>query len=118
MWILLIIAVVILVLSIRKLTQLFGSAEVEPLQFESGLNAILFWSGISLLIGLFAHFHGIYMAMQAISRASDISPAIVAMGYSMSLITVLSGMFIFIVSLIIWFFLRWRFNKIRQATTA
>lgn len=118
MWILLMIAIVIVVLSICKLIQVFGKKEVDPLQFQSGLNAILFWSAISLLVGLFAHFHGIYLAMQAISRAHDISPAIVAMGYSMSLITVLTGMFIFIISLLIWFFLRWRVHKISDAKTA
>ena len=115
MWFLLVFAGIILGLSIRKAIQLFGKKSADPHQLESGLNAILFWGGISLLVGFFAHFHGIYNAMLAISRAADISPAIVAAGYGISLITILSGMFIFILSLIIWFILRWRFNRIRQA---
>jgi biopolymer transport protein ExbB/TolQ len=50
--------------------------------------------------------------MNAIAEANDISPAIVAMGYGMSLTSILFGLFIFIVSMSIWFFFRWRFKKI------
>lgn len=115
MWFLLVFAGIIVGLSIRKAIQLFGNKSADIRQAESGLNAILFWGGISLLVGFFAHFHGIYSAMQAISRAADISPAIVAAGYGISLISILSGMFIFILSLFIWFILRWRLNRIRNS---
>ncbi len=58
---------------------------------------------------------GVYEAMRAIARASDISPAIVSYGYSMALISILSGLAIFAVSSVLWFFFRWRFKiKIAQ----
>lgn len=111
MWLLLIFSVVILVLAVQKAIRLFKPNELNVVQFEIGLNGILFWGALSLLVGLFAHFQGVYIAMQVIAHAPEISPAIVAEGYSMSLITILSGLFIFIISLIIWFVLRWRFKR-------
>jgi hypothetical protein len=50
--------------------------------------------------------------MLAIFQANDISPAIVALGYSMSLVTILTGLTIFMVSAVIWFILRWRFKQV------
>jgi hypothetical protein len=112
MFILLFLFVLILVLSVKKVIDLFATKETNPALLEKGVNAIIFWGAFSVVIGFLAHFLGIYEAMQAIARASDISPAIVSMGYSMSLITVLSGLFIFMVSALIWFFLRWRLKNI------
>ncbi len=68
---------------------------------------------MSAVIGFFGHFWGVYMAMQAISEATDISPAVVAEGYAMSLITILTGLFIFLFAFV-WFMLRW---KLRKRTT-
>ncbi len=116
MWFLLIIAIVILVLSIRKAIQLYGKQEVSKPALESGINAIIFWGAISAIVGFFAHYLGVYYAMLAIYQANDISPAIVAYGYSMSLITILTGLTIFIFSAVIWFVLRWRYKQISMAS--
>lgn len=112
MWFLLIIAIVIIVLSIRKAVQLYGKEELSKPALETGINAIVFWGAIAAIIGFFSHYWGLYNAMQAIMRANDISPAIVAGGYAMSLITILSGLIIFICSMIIWFVLRWRLKQV------
>ena len=111
MWLLLIIAIVILVLTITKGIQLYAKKENNK-QLENGVNAILFWGAFSLVLGFFAHFHGVYLAMQAIKAANDISPAIVAGGYAVSLITILTGLFLFMFSAIIWFLYRTRLTKI------
>ena len=112
MWPLLIFAIIILVLSIKKIIDLFFKSDLSHAKMESGINSILFWGGMSVLIGFLGHFHGLFLAMEAISRASDISPAIVAMGYGVSLITVLFGLLILLFSAIIWFLLRWRFKQL------
>lgn len=111
MWPLLFLAIVILVLSVKKSIQIFGKGDWTPVQLEAGLNAILFWGGISAVLGFYAHFLGIYYAMQEIALASDISPAIVAKGYQMALNTVLTGLFIFMCSAVIWFVLRWKIKR-------
>jgi biopolymer transport protein ExbB/TolQ len=112
MWFLLIIAIVIIFLSIRKAMQLYGKEELSKPVLETGINAIVFWGAIAAIIGFFSHYWGLYNAMQAIMRANDISPAIVAGGYAVSLITILSGLTIFICSMIIWFILRWRLKQV------
>ena len=112
MWPLLLFAIIILVLSIKKIIDLFFKTDFSQAKLESGINSILFWGGMSVLIGFLGHFHGLYLAMEAISRASDISPAIVAMGYGVSLISVLFGLLILLISAIIWFILRWRFKQL------
>jgi len=117
MWILLLLAILIVGLTIKKLIELFGKNVANPALLEKGINAIIFWGAICMILGFFAHFIGIYDAMQAIMKANDISPAIVSMGYAMSLITIISGLFIFMVSAVIWFFLRWRYKVLLTKIT-
>ena len=112
MWFLLILAILIIVLSVRKAIQLSGKQELPKSVLETGINAIIFWGALAAIIGFFSHYLGVYYAMQAISRANDISPAIVAYGYSMSLITILSGLMIFLISFVLWFVFRWRLKQI------
>ncbi len=95
MWFILIFAVVNLVLTIKKVIQLFGGTDSSPKQAESGINAILFWGSMSVVVGFYAHFLGLFFAMQAISQAGDVSPAIVAKGFGVSLIPVLFGLVVF-----------------------
>ncbi len=112
MWPLLFAVIAILILSIKKAFELFGKKDLSQARLESGINAIIFWGGISVVLGFFSHFLGVYEAMQAISRAHDISPAIVAEGYAMSLTTILFGLFIFLYAAISWFVLRWKYKQL------
>ena len=112
MWPLLLFAIIIIIISIKKIIDLFFNPNLSHAKLESGINSILFWGGMSILIGYLGHFHGLYFAMQAISRANDISPAVVAMGYGVSLITVLFGLLILLFSSLIWFVFRWRLKQL------
>jgi len=114
MYMLVLFAIIIIGLTIKKTIDLFSKKDLSQTQLESGINAIIFWGSLSLLIGFFSHFTGLYLAMQAIAEASDISPFIVAEGYGMSLISILVGMSIFIISVIVWFFFRWRIKKLNS----
>ncbi len=112
MWLLLVLALVIVVSAIVTGIQLFGSKSKSKSQLENNTNSILFWGAFSVVLGFFAHFHGIYQAMQAIQAAADISPAIVAGGYAVSIITILTGLFIFMAAALIWFVFRARLAKL------
>jgi len=112
MWPLLAIAIVIVYLTVKLAVELSGSDQPGHEKIKMGINTILFWGSISVVLGIFAHFTGVYLAMEAIRRAHDISPAIVAHGYAMSLITILAGLFIFLISALIWLALRWRYKKL------
>jgi biopolymer transport protein ExbB/TolQ len=116
MWPLLIFAIVIVVLTVKKAIDFFGRQNVNPAKMESGINAILFWGFMSLVVGFYAHFQGLYMAMQAIIKADDISPVMVTAGYAQSLITILFGLCSFIISSVVWFIFRWQYKKLTVKT--
>ena len=112
MWPILFIAIGIAILTIKKAIDIFGRKQMEQKSLESGLNAIILWGGLSVVFGFLAHFWGLYLALMEISRANDISPAIVAGGFAVSLITILFGLIILIISAIAWGVLRWQYKKL------
>lgn len=57
----------------------------------------------ALVIGILGQLIGLYSAFQAIENAGDISPALVAGGFKVSMVTTLYGFFIYAFSLLIWF---------------
>ena len=114
MWPLIIFAIIILGLIIKKIIDFLGKQNLSTEKLEAGINAILFWGFLSLILGFYAHFQGIYLAMDAISKAADISPAIVALGYKGSLTTILFGLMTFMTASIVWFVFRWRVKKSLQ----
>ena len=111
MWPLLLILIGIIMLSIKKAINIFSGKNLDQARLSSGLNTILFWGLISIVIGFLAHFWGLYMAMMSITQAADISPTIVAEGMAVSLITIIFGLLIFLISGIVWLFLRWQLNQ-------
>ena len=112
MWPQLFLLLIVIGLSFWKMLDFFMRRELSKYRLELGLNAILFWGGIAAIIGFFGHFWGIIMAFNEIAVANDISPAIMARGYSVSLIAVTFGLLILLFSAICWFFLRWRCNQL------
>ncbi len=112
MWVLLIIAIIVAALAIKKVIDFYFKKSLEQKKMEWGLNAIIIWGVISATLGFLGHFQGMYLAMSFISEAADISPAIVAGGFAVSLLTILFGLTIFLFSAIIWLFLRWRFKQL------
>lgn len=100
-WPLLILTIVVVALAIVQGAQVFGRRRPGSL----GIHAILFWGGVSAVLGILGQCHGIYNAMGAISQAREISPQIVAMGYGQSLSTTLWGLTLFLFSAVVWFVL-------------
>ncbi len=112
MWVLLIVAIIVAALTIKKVIDFYFKKSLDQKKMEWGMNAIIIWGVIGATIGFLGHFQGMYMALSFISAAADISPAIVAGGFAISLLTILFGLTIFLFSSIIWLFLRWRFKKL------
>ena len=54
MWPMLILALVIIYLSIRRIIDLFVKKDQNPDNVKSGINAILFWGGFSVMLVNFA----------------------------------------------------------------
>jgi hypothetical protein len=130
-WPLLILAVVNIVLVVRKAIQLFGGAGAAGAQadaggqfagvrggatLESGLNAILFWGAMSAVLGFLGQYSGIYKALNIIRGARAISPNVVAAGFAESFTTTLFGLTIFVFSAIAWFVLYSRYQQLLRRT--
>ncbi len=112
MWPLILMGIAVLVLAAKKANDLYFKQGLSKAQLEKGINAIIFWGSFSIIFGVFAHFMGVYNAMQAISKASAISPQIVAGGYAVSIITILTGLFIFMISAIFWLVFRSKYKNL------
>ena len=107
-----IIAIVILILAVKKAADLFGGGRPGPVQLEKGLHAILFWGAVEAVLGILGQFTGMYNALGAIGRAREISPQIVAQGFAESISTTMFGLFVLLISGIIWFVLFSRYKKL------
>jgi biopolymer transport protein ExbB/TolQ len=59
----------------------------------------------TLISGILGQLIGLFMAFTAIEAAQDISPAIMAGGLKVSMISTLTGMVIYLISILIWFVL-------------
>jgi len=111
---LVLICVVNIVLAIRKAADLYGSTLKAGPRLERGLHAILFWGAVAAVLGVLGQSIGIYNALGAISRAAEISPAVVARGFAESFTTTIFGLVILIVSAILWFIFLRRYRSIES----
>ena len=107
-----IIAIAILVLSIKKVADLYFRKDLTAAEMAKGLHAIIFWGGITAVVGFLGQLSGMYNAMQVISRATAISPQKTATGFGESLTTTIFGLQVLIVAGIIWFILLNRYHKL------
>jgi len=65
----------------------------------------------TMITGVLGQLIGLFMAFTAIEVAEDISPAILAGGLKVSMITTLTGTFIYLLSILIWFLLDLWYQK-------
>ncbi|MGQ7869689.1 MotA/TolQ/ExbB proton channel family protein [Sunxiuqinia sp. sy24] len=88
----------ILVFTAQKLIHFFVQGKVT----KSGLGLILLFGSLAMVTGFLGQAIGLIMAFNAIEAAGDISPALVAGGLRVSMITPVYGTILFIFSLIFW----------------
>ena len=65
----------------------------------------------TMITGILGQMIGLFSAFIAIEAAEDISPAIIAGGLKVSMITSLTGIVIFLISIAIWFVLDLWYQK-------
>lgn len=73
---------------------------------RNSIDAILFWGSVAALIGFLGQWLGIMKIITVIVEHGVVSPNMVVLGLSESLLTPVAGMFVFVVSVFLWFFLR------------
>jgi biopolymer transport protein ExbB/TolQ len=106
------IAIAIAVLTIKKVVDLFVKKDLPSHKLQSGLHAILFWGAVCAVFGILGQVTGTYNALGVIMKAREISPNMVAQGFAESLTTTIFGLGVLLVSAIIWFILFGRYRKL------
>jgi hypothetical protein len=101
-----ILALVIVALAVRRVTQLSGGSFVPGPEWDASVNAILFWGGFAAVLGFLGQTVGIYIALTAIRSASEIAPWIVVEGFMISFTPTLIGLAILTVAALVWFSLK------------
>ena len=78
----------------------------QPDNLEKSLELLSYGKSIgtfALVTGILGQLIGLYSAFVAIESMGDVSPALVYGGIKVSMITTLYGVFIFLISLLLWF---------------
>jgi len=115
MYLLLLLAIVAIVLSVKKAVELFiQKRDPRSPGMENGINAILFWSSIMVVIAFLKTFWGLNVASEAISMSNDISPSIIWEGIHMVLIPIIFSLTFFTFAAIVWFILRIRYKRLLE----
>lgn len=112
MSILFIILVATIVLAVIGYIQAYGKSNTNLPRLNNIVLAIKFLGGFAVVWGVLGQGIGIYEACVAIQEMEDVSPALLAGGFQVSMITVLYGLIIFLISRIIWFILQARYNTL------
>lgn len=110
MWPLLILAVTVVVLTVRGWMRVSRVEGPDPV-VETGVDAVVFWGAWSVILGFLGTIVGIYQAAGAISVAPAISPQMIWAGIQVALITLVFGLLVFAVAAVVWFVLRSRYRR-------
>jgi biopolymer transport protein ExbB/TolQ len=104
-WLIAILALANLVLALRG-ARLLSGGDRDPRAAAATADTILFWGAVSAVLGLLGQYSGIYNALGAIIRATEIDPRVIAEGFLQSFTTTLEGLTVLVLSAVAWFALR------------
>jgi hypothetical protein len=99
------LALVMAILVIKNALALIGTQSTAA-SLRRSIDAILFWGCVAALIGFLGQWLGVMKIITMIVEHGIVSPNMVVLGLSESLLTPVAGMFVFVVSAFLWFFLR------------
>ena len=105
MSILTILLVIIVAVSVYYAVLIASGKAAEKENFAHQLKYVKFIGLFTMITGILGQLIGLFMAFTAIEEANDISPALLAGGLKVSMISTLTGIIIYLISIIIWFLL-------------
>ena len=106
MGILSIVLLVILVITVlRGVPLLSDKATTNDLQIIR-IGYIKSLGLFAFVLGMLGQFLGLFQAFDIISSGMEISPAIMAQGVKVSMVTSIYGMIIFLIAYLLWFILK------------
>jgi len=111
MSILTILLVIIVAMSIYYALAIASGKAAEKANFKHQLKYIKSLGLFTAITGILGQLIGLFSAFTAIEAYNDISPAIMAGGLKVSMITTLTGIVIYLISVVIWFLLDLWYHK-------
>lgn len=105
MWPMLLVTVGILVLAARA-AALLARAEPSAAEAERRLNAILFWAGMSVVLGVLGTVVGFVQIGQAVMLAGAVEQSTIWGGVAVALVTLIFGLLTLLVALLLWYGLK------------
>lgn len=93
----------ILAITTFKASQILRKDIAYETTFRHQLTYIKSIGLFTLVFGIFSQLLGLYQAFSVIEQVGNISPAILAGGLKVSMITTLYGVSIFLISYLMWF---------------
>jgi len=89
---------------------------IKQIPEKSGLNAILFWGGVTVLTGMIGQLSAIWELLRAVMEAPDISPQILLVGFLSSFSPTLFGLVVGLFSALAWWAMRYRLSEMQKNT--
>jgi biopolymer transport protein ExbB/TolQ len=111
MSILTILLVIVVAVSVYFAVTIAGGKASEKANFKQQLRYVKSLGLFTMITGILGQLIGLFSAFTAIEAAGDVSPAMLAGGLKISMITSLTGIVIYLISIIIWFLLDLFYEK-------
>ena len=115
MGILTILLVIVLAVTVYFSLSIVSGKATAKKNFSHQLTYLKSLGLFTMITGILGQLIGLMMAFTAIEAAADISPAIMAGGLKVSMITTLYGILINLLSILIWFLLDLWYHKKAEA---
>ena len=97
--------VIMLAISVYFFLRITSGKAAGLVNFAHKLTYVKSVGLFTMITGILGQLIGLLEAFKAIERVGDISPAMLAGGLKVSMITTLYGILIYLVSILIWFLL-------------
>jgi len=111
MSILSILLVIVVAVSVYFAVTIANGKASEKANFKQQLRYVKSLGLFTMITGILGQLIGLFSAFTAIEAAGDVSPAMLAGGLKVSMITSLTGIVIYLISIIIWFLLDLYYQK-------
>lgn len=111
MSILTILLVIIVAVSVYFAVTISSGKAREKENFKQQLRYVKSLGLFTMITGILGQLIGLFSAFTAIEAAGDVSPSMLAGGLKISLITTLTGITIYLISILIWFLLDLYYQK-------
>ncbi|MFC2123192.1 MotA/TolQ/ExbB proton channel family protein [Bacteroidota bacterium] len=111
MSVLTILFVIIVAVSVWYAISIANGRALEKVNFKHQLKYLKSIGLFTMIVGILGNFIGLLGAFSAIEQANNISPAIMAGGLKVSMITTLTGILFYLISIILWFILDLWYHK-------